>query len=288
MALYETLRNAEIYETDGVTSNLHLAQDGIAHEVEGQAKRLHIDDSSGLRIYVPADKDDQDGAFAKALPERLFQWLMTIPVTNFSEASQAGTTAAMAIIATPRSKLTSALEDCGIMAIDVENVDEVAGQDSDSGEPVTTPTNVSDDSTTSSDSVPGEFDTPASSIETPQRSSAFVSEMNGVFSLPMHPRTSSDPFASPSRSPIPTRSMPTHTPFDDPNYVALLSMVIAAGRRDRIPTRSASSVSQNILTTRNGFDLDVRGATQFERDCKIGAAGELYVSSQSHCCTPHL
>lgn len=287
-ALYETLRNAKIYETDGVTSSLLLSQDGIPHEVEGKTTVLHLDeDGTSLKIYVPANKDDQDYTFAKALPERLFEWLMTCPISNNTEkASEKGATAVKDIILTPCSRIVMALEECGIRTVDIPNADEDVGQDSTSPECGTNLARAGGDGYQASvaghdqedvDSVPGDFDTPESSVVTPQH---FSEEKLGL-RLQANPQASGGPFVSPSQqSVLPIRSVQTQ-PTQDFTYLALLNTVIAAGENDKIPNRKESSrvlLREDFSATRNILDVEVRAASKFERYCKIGAAGELYVS----------
>lgn len=140
------MRNAKVYETDGVISNLLLSQDGIVHTVEGETTGLHVhEDGTDLKVFVPVNKDDQDYTFAKALPEKLFRWLMTHPVTQITEEDEKGATAARNIILTPCSRLARALEECGIRTVGISNVDEVFRKEPTTHERVSSPTTASDD-----------------------------------------------------------------------------------------------------------------------------------------------
>lgn len=289
-----TLRNAKVYETDGVTSNLRILQDGISHVVKRKTTALHLDeDGTDLNIYVPANKDDQDYTFAKALPERLFQWLMTPQASRIpAETSEKGVTAAKAVMSTPRSRITRALEDCGIITtIDIVNQDEVIGEDPASPEYVSALTRARGGNTHASiagndhediDSVTGYFATPNLTMVTPQQS-ASRSGGNSLFNPATTFSSPRDSLVMRSQSSIlPIRSVPTQSLFDT-TYVALLSSVIAAGRRDKLPTRDDFNrplLQENFYTTHNVFEIG--GASEHEKNLKIGAAGELYVGPRSH------
>jgi hypothetical protein len=285
VAFYEMLRNARMYETDGVISSLLLAQDGIPHVVECKTTGLHFhEDGTDLKIFVPAEKDDQDYTLSKALPERLFQWLMTHPRSNITEkASENGVAATKDIILTPRSRIVMALEDCGIRTVDIPNVDEEFGRDSTSPERATNMARAGDEGYHGSiigqdqedaDSVPGNLDTPASSVLPSQQ----VSEADSGIERPLGSQENLSPSQS---SVLPIRSVQSQI-AQDVTYLALLNMVIAAGRKDKFPKHEDSSralLREDKSTPSSMFDIKVRAASQFERDCKIGAAGELYVSS---------
>lgn len=298
-ALYETLRNATVYETDGVTSNLLLSQDAVSHTVEGKPRALHIhEDGGSLKIYVPAKHDDQVYTFNKALPERLFEWLMTHPATQITkEASKIGATVTRVVMLAPLSMIKMALEECGIgegdVAITKEAVETVE-EDAGSRKGISTPGITVEDDTEATvvcddqedvGSTPGGVDTTNSTAARSQQASAEYSGEDSLTGFEATPRTPSGSFASLSRlSVLPIRSVRTPSPVDVNNYVTLLDSMIVAGGKDRIPTREESSgrvLRDNISTTRSlsMFNIDVRGESQFERDCKIGAAGELYVST---------
>jgi hypothetical protein len=77
---------------------------------------------------------------------------------------------------------------------------------------------------------------------------------------------------------------------EDTQYRALLDRVVAAARAATFPSRGAFAMSglrDALPGNFAGFDgLDTvnrfRSSSQFERDKKIGAAGELYVSRSPH------
>lgn len=256
---------------------------------------MHLDeDQSGLKVYVPRNKDDQEYMFAAQLPEKLFEWIMKHPVTQISEgASKDGVDVAKVILLTPRSLLTRALEDNGIATISVAdlNLDEDVLSDP---ETPTTPRAASEEASqtstpndedgSDSDSDHRILETPASSVLSPPRSrhSASASGRNTPFDFSRPPRTSSDdPFVG---SPTPEPATPAQPAARNPHYVALLSEVIAAARTSNIPSRGASSTSYlqgSPLSTGDGTHYGLRSVAKTERDCMVGAAGELYVSFRS-------
>ncbi len=73
--------SAEICETDGISSDLTLSQDGSQYVVQGKKTTLHIADQTGLKVYVPRNKDDQEYTFTKMLGRKLFEWMMRDPKT---------------------------------------------------------------------------------------------------------------------------------------------------------------------------------------------------------------
>lgn len=285
-SFYEVLRNAEICETDGISSDLVISQDGTAHEVEGKKTTLHIDeDQSGLKIYLPRNKDDQEYMFTKSLSQRLFEWMMRHPVTQISEdTSENGVKAVRDILLAPRSRIPTALDDNGIATVSVPNLDE----DVESESP-TTPGRASEEGlefSTTSDQVDSDqeiLESPPSSVLSPPLDllRAADSSRDSPFTPSRYLQTLRDPFASPTPSPTPTLTTPAHIAISDRQYVALLDAVIMAAKRSNFPSHGAFSVSQlqaGLPSVDPGTHLGLRSRSKAERDCKIGAAGELYVS----------
>lgn len=98
------------------------------------------------------------------------------------------------------------------------------------------------------------------------------------------------PRSPPSFSASPSTSYSARQPVDDVRYCALLGRVIASARQAAFPSQGAFDMS-NLRDVLDGLDedafesfdgLDVvsrfRSANQLERDKRVGAAGELYVS----------
>ncbi|KAI1633135.1 hypothetical protein F4809DRAFT_624584 [Biscogniauxia mediterranea] len=287
-SLYQVLRTSGIWEADYISSDFQLSQDGTLHVVENKKMTLHIDeDQSGLKVYVPRDKDDQQYQFTNVLSQKLFEWMMRHPLTQISEGvNKIGVQATRDILLAPRSRIAIALEDNGIAPVDIANIDE----DVPEPESLTTPREVSEESPQDStsgdhgdDSEEEIIDTPASSMGSPfpgGRSAVAASRRR--HSRPPMPASIgeylSTPSASPSPAPEPRRAAgsPTH----DRQYVAILDKVITAARRSTLPSHGSFDMSQihaHLPNATEAIELGLRAASQFERNCKIGAAGELYV-----------
>jgi hypothetical protein len=85
-AFYEILKNAVIYETDGICSELHLDQGGNHLKAQNGRSELHIGgNESELKVYVPLDKGSQELCFMDGLPKGLLEWIMTDPSTQICE-----------------------------------------------------------------------------------------------------------------------------------------------------------------------------------------------------------
>ncbi|KAK1657077.1 hypothetical protein BDP55DRAFT_721711 [Colletotrichum godetiae] len=81
--LYHALRATEVYETHGISSEVHLAQDGKVHIHVKSSSEFHIRDTAGrLRIYIPLNTERQDFCYHSSLPRRLLEWVMTEPETQ--------------------------------------------------------------------------------------------------------------------------------------------------------------------------------------------------------------
>ncbi|KAI0198817.1 hypothetical protein F4808DRAFT_472474 [Astrocystis sublimbata] len=308
--LYEALKNATIFETDTISSNLQLSQDGKLHEVESSRTTLHIDgDATSLKVYIPRDKDDQQFIFSTKLARRLFEWMMTDPTTQIcDDIEQEGVNATRDILLVPYAKLSEALEERGIAGIDIENTDEVLLEpslpfdsvdaaaelirnldlhDEDDAEPDADDVEPDEDDAEpdEDDAEPYADDTellednvrPIHSSENFQFTFRFPTALYNVSSY----RAGSLSFNENAFARIQTPSAEPAVPSRDENadrlYMATLSRVIAAGRRDFIPSHGNSEGERTSGSSHDAANLSWRSPSQVERNCKVGAAGELYV-----------
>ncbi|KAK8038632.1 hypothetical protein PG993_007043 [Apiospora rasikravindrae] len=283
---YGMMKSAELYETNGISSDLVLSQDNVSHTVEGKIQTLHIDESrESLKVYVPQHKDDQEYIFTNVLSQRLFEWMMEHPVTHISGGSRDlirdGTTATRDIMLAPISRLDRALDYNGISMIDIENTDEntvVAEPKSPS-----TPMRAAGESPEPTDS---DSDLP----QTPSTINAGLPIGPEGAGTPGRSRVPSSPSGrqqdAPSRrlssSPSAARSGATPAPggVTIREYVTLLNNVIEQGRRNIIPTRGAFDMSllqSRIPGAAGSTNWGLGSLPPLERDLKVGAAGELYV-----------
>lgn len=202
--------------------------------------------------------------------------MITDPVTQkYGSVEKDGVNATKDILLTPYTKLTEALEDHGIGNIDVENTDEMPPE----SEPSLTAVSISaglqnldiGDSSDGDGTEYGEGLTPASGAESVRFYYNGATASNVARSSRGGTITYGSSNLSPSfELPTPTRHSTNH------RYVRTLGRVIAAGRRDSLPVHSETN---NGRQSSSWYDLGLRDMSRFERDCKVGAAGELYVSS---------
>ncbi|KAI0136379.1 ino80 chromatin remodeling complex protein [Xylariales sp. AK1849] len=285
--LYQLLRNASFLETNGISSGLSLVQDGVPHEAEGRKMTLHIvEDQIGLKIYVPQNKEDQEYVITKELSQRLFEWIMSDPNTNISEEiNKDGVNATRDVLLAPRSKVDTALDDNGIgRTLDIVNVDEEVLSEPDS--PIMPVRATEEGSGIPTPSAPADsdshlFNTPASSVVSLSLDGrdAEFSGRNSEFT-PSRPRPYwESPVLLPSLPSTPAPIAPVQVEKSNRRYVALLDKVINSGRRDALPSCGASGMSQlqsSMPSADGATDWGLRSTSQIERDCKVGAAGELY------------
>lgn len=262
-ALYELLRNVQIFATDKTFHELILSQDGSPHKAQGGSMSMHIhEEGSNLKVYLPREEASQQHAFSKHLPERILQWLMTDGGSQFQhQMSLEAVLAVKDIWNTPLKKVPTTLDECGIIAGSTHNRDaypdelpsEMDSDDDDGLEVVDTPAPAQGTMRqSSSDNYSGSH---------PSESFTPDSTENESHALPVR-------LAAQSRPATPLEELPTR----DTHYVRVLGRVITSARTSTIPDRN-----ENQPDTIWRGSSNIHGSDQFERDCKIGAAGELFV-----------
>ncbi|KAF5691492.1 hypothetical protein FCIRC_392 [Fusarium circinatum] len=119
--LYWTLMGAEVYETDGISSELHLSQDGHGLVHVQDRSELHIrEDDSGLKIYVPRDPKTQGFCYFSTLPRRFLEWMMTDPVTlQVKHAGSKAVQIVSAVLNAPLINMSQILEAEGVVEVDI-------------------------------------------------------------------------------------------------------------------------------------------------------------------------
>lgn len=279
---------------------LHLTQDGDPHDEESKKLTLFIDDEdSPMKVYVPRNNDDQEYTFTKLLAKELFESMMSCKVREMSErVGRDGVNATRDVLLAPRRRIGAALDDNGIGAIDIDNLDEVPPEP----ETPQTPTRPRDADIVhgSAPSDTEESDatilvTPASSAARPTSDLDYEYVVPGradlarsSISLPTRRNREGLTLSSPSPTPPPARPEQDANTIDERSYVQLLDKVVSAAKRHRLPRYGTGGMSQGQV---NMSDLDTYGErdyfdlssiSQFVRNCKVGAAGELYVSSPNY------
>ncbi|KAK2601141.1 hypothetical protein N8I77_010611 [Diaporthe amygdali] len=287
--LYNMLRNAHVYTTEGISSELHLSQDGKDHCHIKERSDLHLrEHGSQLEIFVSKKQKKQDFCYSSILNKHLFLWLMTNPITQISETLDSrGLLTVNKILNSRRSNLAQVLQEDGIATGDIEELDQHEESDDDSDE-----------------EGPEENETPSvSTTLSIQQTTHYRSEYNpdynrAVFSDSVldegavSPQTSSD---SDTEHQTPTSPIEWRSPrasendeADRPRYENLLRRVVTAARRSQFPARGSfdmsdmSSALPVFYGAADGYDgifesHRFHSTSQLERDRKIGAAGELYV-----------
>ena len=119
--LYWILAGTEVYETDGISSELHLSQDGHGLIHVQERSELHIrEDDGAVKVYVPRDPKTQGFCYFSALPRRFLEWMMTDPATL--QVKYAGSKAVQivsAVLKAPLINMTQILEAEGIVDVDI-------------------------------------------------------------------------------------------------------------------------------------------------------------------------
>lgn len=74
MSLYQTLLEASIYESDGISRTISLVQNGQTITVENSRANFHLDEIK-LGLYVPRDENEREECFLRQLPRGLLGFL---------------------------------------------------------------------------------------------------------------------------------------------------------------------------------------------------------------------
>ncbi|KAI3321153.1 hypothetical protein HD806DRAFT_537803 [Xylariaceae sp. AK1471] len=235
---------------------------------ESEKTTLHVgEDESGIKVYVPRDKDDQEYIFTNVFSQKLFHWMTRHPVTQISEGvGKDGVNATRGVLLAPYSKIFTALEDNDIAAIDTKTINEVIQEP----EPPTTP-------------IRGIVCAPTYGAESMHfiNQGATASSRASSYRLARTIPRVEIPFRRlvplPSfESPTPTRDLVT-----DQHNVDTLDTVITAARQHILLGQAVFGVHQiraNLPNSgHNTAELGLLSTSQIEKESKIGAAGELYV-----------
>lgn len=224
--------------------------------------------------------------FTNLLPDKLLDCMMRDPVTQVSQnVTNSAMNATKNIVLAPLAMLRRALEDNGIAQVQVANVDEDVALDTVSS---ATAVSVADTRTDNNANDRGGSQAEDAEIRMAFASSSSTSQrvvVNSTVHRSMSAQSSAWSSDTPSQSSGTSSSGGSrNVASSQASYTALLSKVIAAGQRPRanaLPLCGAFDLSQlytDLQPTRDDAELGLRSASQIERDCKIGAAGELYVS----------
>ncbi|KAI9038751.1 uncharacterized protein KD926_010486 [Aspergillus affinis] len=289
---YEILKNIDVSETDGITSELHLNQDGKDIRVEVAKSELHLqEDGSALKIYVPRNEKAQYLCFLDRMPRALLDWILTEPSTGISEPFDERALNVMQNLIQASSEYVSlALDRAGILLVEtpedpihidmeVTALPDVTATDGTH----TTRATVSSDSGhvsvwNSDDSTSyGPYDAP---IDIPGGTTPFPgtarTSLGGLGFSARSAQTTTGHIV-PRQSDLEPVSLPA-----DSEYHRLLRHVVSAARDAVFPSRdpfdmAALSHGLDAYFSEGGDYFRLRTMEKIERDKRIGAAGELFV-----------
>jgi hypothetical protein len=301
MFIYHLLRQAEVFETDGIVGNLVHTQKTETVTVEISKSKLHISEVSGvLKIYVPKDRKDQELCFLQLLPTKLFN--KVIMGNEANNSILASDSEAVRIITTlfmsSDEVVSDLLDDAGIIPVmypddfNIEDseqdhtIDESAVQQreylriSREIEPDVSPRGgrgLSPEESASS---------PRTRLLSPTPPSIYRSNYRAA--TPTYTQPSISSFTSRPSTPRSNDPAPFSINSGQAEYHRLLSNVIAAAKSKRggFPTQGAFNLDDllNALPIESDAEpvsyelpFGVRSENQLAHDMKVGAAGELYV-----------
>lgn len=289
---YSLLRNSETLETGRISTQLHLHQDGedlVVEKEQGIAVHIH-EGPEGLRVYIPRARRDRGACFQTKLPQRLCEWLMTDPTTQIVEkVSNEATCAVLSVLNAPPYSLSGILDQCGINIIDLAPEEGEYDED-----------DISDDDQ-SNEADPGVADQPIQRGYHPSGSSQ-AGELDDTRS---DSSDSDDHRLTPPSAAEDTRTVsyaamrhsysrsyfPRTRPVQidagvDMGYLTMLSRAVTSARSAQFPSHGPFDMFALQAVIANDADaeynsdgsLRLRFDSRIERDRKVGAAGELYVS----------
>lgn len=272
--LYKVLRRTEVFETNGISSELHLSQDGhdIVHSQE--KSELHLRENAGeLKVYVPHDPSAQGFCYFSTLPRRLLEWMMTDPSTLITK--NAGSRAAhvvTSVLNAPMVNVEQILEAEGIVDSEVPDDSEIDIKDRNNEDLRARDLPVRDRGFHISTKATPSLATNASSGSTSQTPN------QPLFILGPSPDAQSS-----ASSLFPEAKNGEPVDGNDPEYLRLIEEVISASRRVRFPAKDTADIS-GLFSGLSIAPEDVESSRRFmsrsnqERDLKVGALGELLVS----------
>ncbi|GLA20578.1 hypothetical protein AnigIFM62618_009153 [Aspergillus niger] len=276
---YEILKSISMKETNGISSELHLNQDGKDLKVEVSRSELHLDEQDKqLTVYIPEDKRSQDICFLGRIPLALLQWMMTDPLTQIThEFSDSSVTIIQTLLQAEKNYVSELLDRAGIMSIARTDYT-VVTEESESQQ---SQANENQESQSDRSSPAGRSSSP---VEKP------TPERNEPTYTPPRPRQGSwasettvvshSMRALPVARPSPVLLQEYTQTTDDPEYHQLLSSVLASARNAIFPSQGTfdmAGLDDSITAGAAAQTIRLRTSDQLERDFKIGAAGELFV-----------
>lgn len=287
--------------TDDIHVMLQLSQNGDTIPVEDSSPNIHIDESdSELKFYLPKKKKVQAIAFSSVLPRKLLWWLKRYPDGRVEDREDVAAISALSLVLSYDVRvLDEILTRQGILQIDLENEDEYDsddGEDDDEEEETAsgalTPDTHSRTETLTEETAQSHLRRERAAFSEPPLRPQFIGS-SGLSSFSperfaREPSFTPDLFSAEQREQLPTASRVTGS---TDQYRAILECVVTSARAASFPSQGSPRVF-NMDSLRGALFDDIGTAsfhgydvgqaysynTPLERDLKVGAAGELYVS----------
>jgi hypothetical protein len=308
-SLYSQLRGIKTLESDQISTEISLVQGQHKFVVEkSQGNAVHIQQTpTGVTVYVPRRKKNQGACFFTGLPHKLCEWLMEDPSTNIvDKVENDAVGAVMHALNAPLSSLCDVLVQGGIPDVESPADEEEYEEEEDDESEDEGVIGVADRLEPSNALPPRTPPSPIRFRNVPTTPEASPAARQGIFtdteSDPAEtPRSSAPPsrqsrsregpeavYYTPSRAPVEPRPSLLEAPAsinrqvpqvnDSTPYLDLLSKTIASARRAplTLPSRYSMFIERPPVTPFRFVDNPK--TSQLERDVKIGAAGELFVS----------
>ncbi|KAK4695759.1 hypothetical protein P7C71_g2041, partial [Lecanoromycetidae sp. Uapishka_2] len=285
-SIYNKIRDAEVYESEGIRKTITLSLKATVVSVDGARSNLHIEsDDKQFRLYVPKKLLDQQRCYLKQLPDRLASQLAIKDVAAIRVFGN--------ILNSSHELIEDLLGDYGIVQLPWTDPDPHTVLSDDSLEENAEWTDGSMSRLTSQrgdrplSSTLGQAFDGAQSTSSPSlsiRSRTESSNDRDVYT-PTRPNLDylNTPRTSMSSTPTIGRTEVTRDErFSRDGYCALLDSVITAAQRAEFPV--SEPVVSEVPSDLDGIPPIVlseavfgrRSDNQISHDVKIGAAGELY------------
>lgn len=272
--------------------------------VKLSTSELHLQDhEDGLRIYVPRDEEQQGLCFLDRIPKALLEWIMTEPSTGICEDFDDKAIDVMQkILQATTKQVSSILERAGIVSIKTPD-DSIVNQ-TDAASHINTQS-VEDDVTSNHSKSDSDWERntlvqdPQSTVEQEDLSegsnvvditytSAGAAHRSSAVTNPIYVTTSRREARGPRMSLTPETSQPDEDM--DLEYLNILRSIVNHARRTVFPSRGTFDMGaltrslETFMPEPYSDYFGLRSSERIERDKKIGAAGELFVSGYSSTC----
>jgi len=284
--LYKKLLRASVYLSDGISKSISVVQYGETVTVERSRAKFHLDEENdGLRLYVPRDDNGQEECYLQQLPKRLMKYMGISDLS--AEALLISVIGCRTLVV-----VDSILATAGVLEIDglhnnlgeeeeeeEQDEDEVPASDDEE-------TYIGDEPISSSKSRASYFrpPTPIFTSKTehvvPEMSNhsdpTSTSNLNSVLQSHITRPLSSIPLRELISS---IEHVDVHEDLEI-TYATLLEAIIDSAGRVPFPMQGITSVDEYNADV--VLDESLFATRSIDRDRKVGAAGELFVSFDIH------